>query len=68
MKGFFFSLLACIVGFDFFAERHEAHFWGDHVYGFWAMAGFLGCVLMALFWKGLAHLLLTKDKEYYDNE
>ncbi len=64
----FFGLLACIVGFDFMAERHEAHFWGDSIYGFWAMAGLGGCVVMTLFWKGLAHFILMKDKGYYDNE
>lgn len=64
----FFGLLACIVGFDFIAERHEAHFWGDNVRGFWAMAGLAGCVVMTLFWKGLAHFILMKDEGFYDNE
>ena len=64
----FFGLLVCIVGFDFMAERHEAHFWGDKIPGFWAVAGFSGCVIMTLIWKGLAHFILTKDEGFYDNE
>lgn len=64
----FFGLLVCIVGFDFMAERHEAHFWGDTIPGFWAVAGFSGCVIMTLIWKGLAHFILTKDEGFYDNE
>lgn len=68
LKYAFFGLLACIVGFDFIAERHEPHFWGDTVYGFWAIAGLGGCVVMTLFWKGLAHFILMKDEGYYDNE
>ena len=64
---FFGSLCALAVIFDFFIERHEAHFLGDRIYGFWSMFGLACCLGMIFFCKWLAHAWLMKDEDYYDN-
>lgn len=67
LKWLFFLLLALLPLCDLFAERHESHFIGDRIYGFWSLFGLLVCLLMIVFWKWLAHSFLERDEEYYDN-
>jgi hypothetical protein len=65
VKAVFFGALAFFVLYDVFASRHEPHFVGDQIRGFWALFGFLGCVIMARFMKGLGHLWLMKPLDFY---
>lgn len=67
MKWLFFCVLAGAVGYDFFAERHHPHFWGDHIIGFWAGFGLFGCLTMIVICKGISHAWLMKGEDYYDN-
>lgn len=66
LKWLFYVFLALAIAFDFFAERHQPHFWGDGIVGFWSMFGILGCLGMIVFCKGLSHVWLMKDEDYYD--
>lgn len=66
LKGLFFLWLAFTVLFDFMAHRHEPHFFGDAVIGFWAGFGLLGCLAMGVVCKGIYHLWLMQDEDYYD--
>ncbi|MBF0100166.1 MAG: hypothetical protein HQK77_04580 [Desulfobacterales bacterium] len=66
VKYVFFIFLIGTVVFDFFAERHEAHFWGDHIFGFWTIFGIFGCLGMIVICKGIAHAWLMKDENFYD--
>ncbi len=59
------SVAASLV-FDCFADRHGAHFWGDHIQGFWAAFAFAGCIFMIALFKGIYHVFLMKDINYYD--
>ena len=65
VKAVFFGALAFFVLFDIFASRHEPHFVGDQIRGFWALFGFLGCVIMGRFMKGLGHAWLMKPLDFY---
>ena len=67
LKRLFFAFLLMTVVFDFFAERHHAHFFGDSIIGFWSVLGILGCLGMIIFCKGLSHFWLEKEEDYYDN-
>ena len=58
--------LASAVVFDIFVHRHHEHFFGDKILGFWSIFGFIGCVLMIKICKGIAHLWLTKQEDYYE--
>lgn len=63
----FFAALGLVIVFDFIAERHEAHFFGDKVFGFWSMFAFIVCLAMIVCCKWVAHAWLERDEDYYDN-
>jgi len=67
LKRLFFVFLLMTVVVDFFAKRHHAHFFGDSIIGFWSVLGILGCLGMIIFCKGLSHVWLEKEEDYYDN-
>lgn len=58
-------LLACLVLLDLAIEHHP-HFGIDGTFGFGAWYGFITCVAMVLFAKGLG-LILKRPDTYYDN-
>jgi len=66
LKFIFFGFLIFTIVFDVFATRHEPHFWGDGIIGFWAMFGGFGCLVMSVVCKGLYKNWLKKDDNYYD--
>lgn len=66
LKSLFFVFLIITIVFDFFAERHGHHFFGDSIFGFWSIFGALGCLGMIVFCKGLSHVWLEKEENYYD--
>ncbi len=66
LKHLFFAALLTTIIFDFFAERHGAHFFGDSIMGFWSVFGGLGCLAMIVLCKGLSHVWLEKEEDYYD--
>lgn len=66
LRAAFFGALALFVLFDVYAPRHEAHFAGDNVRGFWALFGFLGCWCLARFMKGIGHAWLMKEPDYWE--
>lgn len=66
LKRLFFALLALIVAGDFFVERHDVHFFGDRIYGFWSLFGLAVCIAMTFVCKGLSHSWLGKNEDYYD--
>ena len=61
----FIAVLAATVLGDFFVEHHP-HFGIDGTFGFGAWYGFITCVAMVLFAKGLG-LILKRPDTYYDN-
>jgi hypothetical protein len=66
LKRIFFVFLILTVVFDFYAARHEPHFFGDAIIGFWSLFGILGCLGMIIFCKGLSRVWLMKKEDYYD--
>jgi drug/metabolite transporter (DMT)-like permease len=66
MKWIFFVYLGFTLVFDFFADRHHTHFWGDNIIGFWAIFALVGCLLIIVICKGLSHVWLERDTDYYD--
>lgn len=66
LKRLFFAVLLVTVAYDFFAERHQPHFFGDSIMGFWSVVGVLGCLGMIVVCKGLSHVWLEKEEDYYD--
>ena len=58
--------LAVLVVFDLLLSREHAHYLIDKIYAYWAIFGTVGCFLLIKFSKGIAHLFLAKDEDYYD--
>ncbi len=66
LRAAFFCALGFFVLYDLYAPRHEAHFAGDNVRGFWSIFGLLGCLIMGRFMKGLGHVWLMKSPDYWN--
>jgi uncharacterized membrane protein len=58
--------LAVLVVFDVFLSREHAHYLIDKIYAYWSLFGIIGCFLLIKFSKGIAHLFLAKDEDFYD--
>lgn len=47
-------------------DKEHAHTWMEHVPGFWALFGFVGCVLLFVLSKAFGHFGVTTREDYYD--
>ena len=61
-----YGALIILIVVDFIIPRHEIHFFGDKVPGFWSLFGFIACVLIIIVSKWIGHLGLMQDENYYD--
>ena len=66
VKKLAYGILVLLVAADFIIPRHEIHFFGDKVPGFWSLFGFISCVLIIVVSKWLGHDWLLRDEDYYD--
>lgn len=55
---------------DFLLRGGEADgaFWWSHLWGFFTLFGFLGCVAIIVISKMLGHYWLKREESYYNNE
>ena len=52
----------------FFVHKEHAHTWAEmHVPGFWAIFGFIACVLIIIISKWFGHLGIMTREDYYDD-
>lgn len=65
LRNLFFLFLALLVLFDVFLPRDQAHYFLDRICAYWTFFGIGGCFLLIKFSKGIAHLFLSKDEDYY---
>ena len=61
-----YAVLILIILIDFFIPRHEIHFIGDGITGFWSLFGFVACILIILISKWIGHLGIMQDENYYN--
>ena len=66
VKKIAYGALIILIVVDFIIPRHEIHFFGDKVPGFWSLFGFIACVLIIIVSKWLGHMGLMQDENYYD--
>lgn len=66
VKRIAYGVLVLLVLVDFVIPRHEIHFIGDKIYGFWSLFGFIACILIIVVSKWIGHHGLMKDEDYYD--
>ena len=66
IKRIAYASLILIVIIDFFIPRHEIHFFGDRIPGFWSLFGLVACILIILISKWIGHLGIMQDENYYN--
>ena len=66
VKKIAYGILVLLVIVDFIIPRHEIHFIGDKIPGFWSLFGFSACVVIIIVSKWLGKNGLMKDEDYYD--
>ena len=65
--GVCYGLLALIAVFASMVDKHHAHTWAEkHIPGFWALFGFVACVLIIIVSKWYGHLGIMTREDYYD--
>ena len=65
LKNAFFLLLGALVLLDIFLPREDAHYFVDSIYAFWTLFTLVGCFVLIKVSKGIAHMFLGKDEDYY---
>ena len=66
VKRIAYGALILLIVVDFIIPRHEVHFFGDNIRGFWSLFGFIACVLIIIISKWIGRLGLMQDESYYD--
>ena len=66
IKRIAYAVLIFIIVMDFFIPRHEIHFFGDAIPGFWSIFGLIACILIILISKWIGHLGIMQDENYYN--
>ena len=66
VKKIAYGILVLLVIVDFIIPRHEIHFFGDKIPGFWSLFGLSACVVIIIVSKWLGKNGLMKDEDYYD--
>jgi hypothetical protein len=66
LKIAFYTFLGILVLLDVFLPREHAHYFVDKIYAFWTFFALAGCFLLIKVSKGIAHLFLSKDEDYYE--
>jgi len=60
------AVISVVAGFFVPVTAEEGEFWWSHLYIFFALLGFLGCVAMIYIAKWLGHYWLQRKEDYYD--
>ena len=60
----FYIVCAVLLVLDFVLHRHISHLW-ENLPGFYAVYGFVACVLLVLIAKEMRKLIMRKE-DYYD--
>ena len=66
-----YGLLALLVLADalpFLVDKEHAHTAAEHLPGFWAVFGLVGCVVLILVSKAFGHAGIMQREDYYDDK
>ncbi len=62
-----YGVLLLLVAWDIiFVDKHHAHTAPEHWWFFWAIFGFIACVLIIFVSKWFGHLGIMTREDYYD--
>jgi len=67
LRNILIGFLAVLILFDLILPRNEAH---SHSFinwpAYWTVFAIVGCFLLLKVGKGIAHMFLSRDEDYYD--
>jgi len=66
MKIIFYIALTVIVIVDFLVPRKDVYFAWEEIPGFYALFGFIVCIVFIFIAKIIGHKLLMRKEDYYD--
>lgn len=66
LKNLFIISLVLFLIISLFVHTEHAIFWWEEIPGFYAIYGFIGCVLIVIVSKALGSYWLQKPEDYYD--
>lgn len=66
LRNLFFTALGLLVVLNVFIHPHHPHFGLEAIPGFWSLFGLAGTVILAKGAKGLAHTILGKEENFYE--
>lgn len=60
--------VSCVLSFlaDYFVPKDHLHFHWEESFGFYAVFGFVACVVLVLISKYVLRPLVMKDEDFYD--
>ena len=62
-----YLICAILVGMDYFIHRHVVHEW-EKLFGFYAIYGFVACVILVLLATQMRKLVMRKEDYYLEKE
>lgn len=65
VKRAFFICLGLLVVLDILLPRANTHYFVDKIPAFWTLFTLAGCFLLIKISKGIAHMFLARDEDYY---
>jgi len=66
LRSVLIAYLVILVVFDVIIHiGHHGHYSIANIPGYWTIFGFIGCFLLIKVGKGIAHLFLSKDEDFY---
>jgi hypothetical protein len=68
LRNILMGFLAVLILFDLVIPRdaHHSHYFIDRIRAYWTIFGVVGCFLLIKIGKGIAHLFLSKDEDFYE--
>lgn len=60
------ALLVLLDAIPAIVDKEHAHTAAEHFPGFWAVFGFVGCVILIIASKWFGHLGIMQPEDYYD--
>lgn len=68
LKNILIGFLVVLILFDLVIPRdeHHSHYFVDWIRAYWTIFGIAGCFILIKVGKGIAHLFLSKDEDFYE--
>jgi hypothetical protein len=68
LKNILIGFLVVLILFDLVIPRdeHHSHYFVDWIRTYWTIFGIAGCFILIKVGKGIAHLFLSKDEDFYE--